>query len=152
MKKTAMILVAAMMFAMTGVASAVAAGSEVNVTGAGGYDLVSYRTGEKPLPGNGNHLSEVDGVTYLFVNQENKRAFDENPQKYLPAYGGYCAYGVAVGKKFVGDPNVWEIVDDQLYLNLDNKIKGVWIQDIPGYIAKADRQWPQIRSQHFAAL
>ena len=92
-------------------ASALADGPEHSTVGVSGYDLVSYHTGEKPLRGNGNHLAVHDGVTYLFVNEENKEAFEANPQKYTPAYGGYCAYGVTVGKKFVGDPDVWEVVD-----------------------------------------
>lgn len=49
--------------------------------------------------------------------------FEVNPQKYLPAYGGYCAYGLGVGKKFVADPEVWKIVDGKLYLNLDKGIQ-----------------------------
>ncbi len=75
-------------------ASALADGPEHSTVGVSGYDLVSYQTGEKPLRGNGNHLAVHDGVTYLFVNEENKEAFEANPQKYTPAYGGYCAYGV----------------------------------------------------------
>ena len=145
-------LVLGMMLALATVAPALAGGVEQSVTGAGGFDLVSYHTGEKPLPGNGNHLSEVEGVTYLFISDENKKAFDKNPEKYLPAYGGYCAYGVAVGKKFIGDPQVWEIVDGRLYLNLDNKIKRIWVEDIPGNIREADQEWPKIRGQHYAAL
>lgn len=111
-----------------------------------GYDVVSYQTGEKPVPGNGNHLTLHDGVTYLFQNESNKKAFDKNPERFVPAYGGYCAYGVSVGKKFVGDPTVWEIVDGRLYLNLDNKIKGLWSKDIPKNIVKANAEWPKIRT------
>jgi len=133
-------------------ATAPFASVERSETGAGGYDLVSYHNGEKPLPGNGNHLSEVDGVTYLFVNADNKKRFDKAPQKYLPAYGGYCAYGVAVNKKFVGDPNVWEIVDGKLYLNLDNKIKGIWSKDVAGNIKKANKAWPKIEGTPAAQL
>ena len=118
---------------------------QVSTTGVSGYDLVSFHTGEKPLRGNGNHLSVVEGVTYLFVNEENKEAFDANPGKYLPAFGGYCAYGVAVGKKFVGDPDVWRIVDGKLYLNLDTKIQGMWLEDIAGNIVKANKNWNDIK-------
>jgi YHS domain-containing protein len=132
MRNRISILVLAAMLACASAGTAVAGGGEQSVRGAGGYDLVSYRTGEKPLPGNGNHLSEVDGVIYLFVSDENKKAFDKNPEKYLPVYGGYCAYGVAVGKKFVGDPHVWKIVDGRLYLNLDNKIQGSGARTFPG--------------------
>lgn len=123
-----------------------------STVGAGGYDLVSYHIGEKPVPGNGNHLVVHEGVTYLFQNADNKAAFEKAPDRYVPAYGGFCAYGVAVGKKFVGDPNVWEIVDGRLYLNLDNKIKGLWVEDVPGHIEKADTQWERIASVPAAKL
>jgi YHS domain-containing protein len=118
-----------------------------STVGAGGYDLVSYHTGKKPLRGNGNHVAKHDGVTYLFASESNREAFLASPDVYLPAYGGWCAYGVAVGKKFVGDPDVWEIVDGRLYLNLDNSIKTLWSKDISGNIAKAERNWPKIRQR-----
>ncbi len=118
-----------------------------STVGAGGYDLVSYHTGEKPLRGNGNHVAVHDGVTYLFINKENKATFESDPDKYLPAYGGYCAYGVALGKKFVGDPDVWAVIDGRLYLNLDNKIQGLWNKNIPGYIKKGNIKWPRIMNK-----
>lgn len=124
-----------------------AAGVENSTTGVLGYDLVSYHTEGKPVRGDGNNLVVVDGVTYLFANEENKNAFEKDPQKYLPAYGGYCAYGVSVGKKFVGDPEAWKIVDGQLYLNLDKNIQKIWFEDIPGNIVKAEQNWPQIKDK-----
>ena len=128
-------------------ALALADSTAYSTVGVGGYDLVSYRTGEKPQIGNGNHLVVHDGVTYLFTSKRNMKKFKANPAKFLPVYGGWCAYGVAVGKKFVGDPDVWEIVDGKLYLNLDNKIKGIWVKDIPGYIKTADAKWPKIKDK-----
>ncbi len=117
-----------------------------------GYDLVSFHTGEKPLRGNGNHVATVDGVTYLFVNEANRKRFEADPQAYLPAYGGYCAYGVSVGKKFVGDPDVWRIVDGRLYLNLDTKIQRLWAKDVSGAIRKADAAWTKIENADPASL
>ena len=133
------------MLALAAPSAAVADNLSSSTVGAGGYDLVSYRTGEKPLRGNGNHLVEHDGTTFLFINDANKKKFESNPAKFLPAYGGFCAFGVSVGKKFVGDPDVWEIVDGQLYVNLDNKIKGLWIEDVAGNIKKANNNWPRIQ-------
>lgn len=115
-----------------------------SVVGVEGYDLVSYQTGKKPLRGNGNHVTNYQGVNYLFANADNKKTFLSNPQKYLPAYGGYCAFGASVGKKFIGDADVWEVVDGRLYLNLDNSIKSLWVKDIPGNIRKADSNWKRI--------
>ena len=129
-----------------------AVGQTISTTGVNGYDLVSFHTGEKPLRGNGNHISTINGVTYLFVNGENKEVFDANPTKYLPAYGGYCAFGVSVGKKFVGDPDVWRLVNGKLHLNLDTKIQALWLEDIDGNIKKANSQWTKIKNIRAAEL
>lgn len=117
-----------------------------SLVGVQGYDLVSYHQSGEPQKGNGNNVASHGGVTYVFANEANKKAFEANPEKYLPAYGGYCAYGVAVGKKFVGDPLVYKVVGGKLYLNLDQKVAGIWEQDIPGNITKAETQWPNIKN------
>ena len=112
-----------------------------NVVGAGGYDLTTYFTQEKPQRGNGNHLTEFNGVTYLFATDDNKKNFEANPEKFLPQYGGYCAFGVSVNKKFVADPEQFDIVDGKLYLNLDAKVRSIWLQNVPGRIADANNNW-----------
>jgi len=117
-----------------------------------GYDPISYHNVGRPIMGNGNHVSVYEGEQFLFINKENKAKFDSNPKKYAPAYGGWCAYGVAVNKKFHADPLVWEIVDGKLYLNLDNKIKGIWAKDISGNISKADNNWEAIKHKKSASL
>ena len=118
-----------------------------NTVGVNGYDLVSYHTDKRPLRGNGNYTADHGGVTYLFSSEDNKDTFEKNPGKYLPAYGGWCAFGVAVGKKFSADPEVWEIVDGRLYLNLDQGIKKEWRKDIKGNIFKANSNWSKIRDK-----
>lgn len=123
-----------------------------STVGAGGYDLVSYQTGKKPLPGNGNYVATIDQVNYIFANQENLEVFNKNPKKYMPQYGGFCAFGASVGKKFIGDPNVWEVVDGKLYFNLDNGIKAMWVKDIPGNIVKADKNWKEIKHKAASSL
>ena len=128
------------------------AAEESSIVGVGGYDLVSYHNGKKPLPGNGNHVVRHEGVNYLFANADNASNFEQDPARYLPAYGGYCAFGVSVGKKFIADPTVWEVVDGQLYLNLDNGIKKIWSEDVAGNINRADQEWPQIRDIAAAEL
>jgi len=120
---------------------------ENSVTGVNGYDLVSYHNSKKPLRGNGNYLAVHDGVTYLFANAENQKTFEAAPGNYVPAYGGYCAFGVSVGKKFVGDPDVWRIVDGKLYLNLDSGIQKDWLKDVPGRIKAADAKWSLIHDK-----
>jgi predicted pyridoxine 5'-phosphate oxidase superfamily flavin-nucleotide-binding protein len=82
--------------------------------------------------------------TYRFVSQANLDAFKANPAKYEPAYGGFCAYGAALGKKFDGDPRYWKIVDGRLYLNLNGDIQTEWSKDISG--TKADTNWGRIQA------
>lgn len=117
-----------------------------------GYDVVSYQQDSGPKRGSGHHAAVYEGATYLFSSTENKAAFEANPAKYAPAYGGYCAYGVVMGKKFAGDPLVYKVVDGKLYLNLDQKITEMWRQDIPGNIQKGDAQWKSIRNTAASAL
>lgn len=124
-----------------------AASNTNSVTGVNGYDLVSYHNAKKPLRGNGNYLAVHDGVTYLFANADNQKTFEANPAKYVPAYGGYCAFGASVGKKFVGDPEVWRVVDGRLYLNLDTGIQTEWLKDVPGRIETANANWPKIKNK-----
>ncbi|MBU1188329.1 MAG: YHS domain protein [Gammaproteobacteria bacterium] len=117
-----------------------------------GYDVVSYQTEKRPLRGNGHFVATHDGATYLFVNQDNLDAFKADPERYVPAYGGYCAFGVSVGKKFVGDPEVWRVVGGKLYLNLDANIQADWLKDVPGRIAKANARWDEIKDENPASL
>jgi YHS domain-containing protein len=123
-----------------------------NVVGAGGYDLTSYFSQEKPQRGNGHHVAVVDGVSYLFANDDNKKKFEAAPAKFLPQYGGFCAFGASINKKFIADPDVYDIVDGKLYFNLDSKIRGLWSADIPGRIKTADTNWKVIASKPAAEL
>ncbi len=118
-----------------------------SMPGINGYDPVAYFTEGKPVKGNGWNVTEHDGVTYMFANKKNKKKFEADPQMYLPAYGGYCAYGVAVGKKFEIDPEAWKIENGKLYLNLDAGIQKKWLKDVPGYIQKANVNWPEIEGK-----
>ena len=115
--------------------------------GISGYDPVAYFTEGVPQRGSGYHIADYKGVTYPFATREHKNMFEANPEKYVPAYGGWCAYGVAVGKKFVADPEVWKIVKGKLYLNLDKDIQVKWNQDIPGHIKTADSNWAEIKDK-----
>lgn len=117
-----------------------------------GYDVVSYQTGKRPIKGNGHFTADYQGATYLFSSQDNLDTFNNDPEKYAPAYGGFCAYGVSVGKKFIGDPEVWRVVDGTLYLNLDANIQDQWFKDVPGRIKAADDAWEGIKNTPASAL
>ncbi len=120
--------------------------------GISGYDPVAYFTDGKAMKGSGYHVTEYNGVTYTFASRDHKELFQGNPEKYVPAYGGYCAYGVAVGKKFVSDPEAWKVVNGTLYLNLDKGIQSKWLKDVPGYIKKSEANWKEIKNKAPADL
>jgi YHS domain-containing protein len=125
--------------------------AEINADATGfvirGYDPVAYFTGGRPVPGRSDLSAEYKGGTYLFANAANRDAFKANPEKYVPQYGGYCAYGVAVGKKFDIDPSSWRIVDGKLYFNLNPVILEKWSSDTKGYLRKSEENWPKIRDK-----
>lgn len=117
-----------------------------------GYDPVAYFTEGRARVGKAVHSVKQGDAVYRFVSEANKQKFEANPQRYTPQYGGYCAYGVAVGAKFDGDPTLFKVVDGKLYFNLNPEIQQKWQEDIPGNIVKADANWPQIRDKAPADL
>jgi|SaaInlStandDraft_7_1057024.scaffolds.fasta_scaffold03651_3 YHS domain-containing protein len=127
-------------------------GTENSTPVMGGYDPVSYFTAGEPQRGSGFHTATHEGGTYLFASKANKKMFEANPEKYAPQFGGYCAYGVAVGKKFYSDPTIWKVVDGKLYLNLDKKIQAKWNEDMKGHINKAHSNWKGIEHKHPSEL
>ena len=66
--------------------------AEYSTVGVGGYDPVAYFKEGKAMKGNGWHVAYHKDVTYVFANKMNRKTFEADPEKYLPAYGGYCAY------------------------------------------------------------
>ncbi len=111
-----------------------------------GYDVVAYFTNGAPTLGSARYSVAHNGGTYRFASAQNLQAFKADPAKYEPAYGGFCAYGVSVGKKFDGDPRLWKIVDGKLYLNLNADIQAKWLENVPGNIVKAENNWTKIRT------
>ncbi|NSY37997.1 YHS domain-containing (seleno)protein [Leisingera sp. ANG59] len=136
--------------------SALAAGVEINASSTGlamqGYDPVAYFTDGAPTKGSYKITSIYNDATYRFASEEHKAAFEKNPEAYVPAYGGYCAFGTAMGFKFDGDPNHWKIVDNTLYLNLSQDIQDRWEGDIPGFIQNANANWTDIADKDPAEL
>ena len=125
--------------------------SPVNKDSAGvavkGYDVVAYFKENKPVKGNKEFQYEWMGAGWQFSSAANRDLFAANPGKYAPQYGGYCAFGVSEGHKAPVDPNVWKVVDGKLYLNYDESLVKEWRKDIPGRIAKADKNWMKVRNK-----
>jgi len=124
---------------------------EVNTDAMGfmirGYDPVAYFTEGRPVPGHPDISVEYGGAKYLFSSTANRSAFNAEPEKYAPQYGGYCAFGVSVGKKFDIDPASWRIVDGKLYVNLNPVVLEMWSADTKIYLQKSEKNWPKIRGK-----
>ncbi|HAT34701.1 MAG TPA: YHS domain protein [Rhodospirillaceae bacterium] len=122
---------------------------EVNVNKEGfavhGMDVVSYHGTGLPLSGTNKHVGEFEGAKYRFASADNLAKFKQNPAMYVPAYGGWCAYGVRVGKKFDVDPNVYRLKEGRLFLQLDKGTQKVWLNQVEKNIAIADRLWPRLK-------
>ncbi len=117
-----------------------------------GFDPVSYFGDGSPQRGLAEFSAKHDDVVYRFASRKNMRKFVSNPTHYTPQFGGFCAYGVSVGKKFDGDPLVYRIVDGKLFFNLNPQIKATWEKDLSANIQKAVSTWPKIREKSAATL
>lgn len=116
-----------------------------------GYDVVAYFD-DKPQSGSAKYVATYDSVKYKFLNQENLNKFTSEPIKYIPQYGGYCAYAVAVaGKKVTVDPETYEIRNGKLYLfynSWGNNTLESWKEESPDTLrAKADKNWEKVKNK-----
>ncbi len=115
--------------------------------GIDGYDPVSYFD-NKPEEGKSNISYSYKGIVYLFANQNNLNKFKTSPEKYEPAYGGWCAYAMGeTGEKVKIDPETFKVVDGKLYLFYNfwgnNTLKD-WNKNEKNLKAKADQNWKKI--------
>ena len=112
-----------------------------------GFDPVAYFSDGKPLRGKTEFTHQWNGATWSFSSADNLSAFKEDPEKYAPQFGGYCAWAVSQGYTASIDPQAWKIVDDKLYLNYSKGVQKRWEGDIPGNIAQANTNWPKILAE-----
>lgn len=106
-----------------------------------GYDPVAFFTDGKPTNGSPFISAEHNGAIYLFASDEHKSMFVNDPERYVPQCGGFCAYGVGLGKLFPVDISTWQIRDGKLYLNLNAAIVSEFNGDIEQNVRKAEQNW-----------
>ena len=145
----------AAVMALTTAGAALAGEQFVDETGfaVSGFDVVAYRTLEQSpvgtaqpaaVPGSAAITAEYNGSTFAFATEANRATFLENPAHFVPQYDGHCAYGVAKGGKVPGNPNLWRIIDDKLYLNITENVVSFWEEDIPGNLTLSQGNWPSL--------
>jgi len=136
---------------VVGIAGSAAAGADssvpaVNVAegiGLKGYDPVASFINGVPTKGSEQYSFARKGVTYRFASAGNLEKFKADPEKYLPQYGGYCAYAMSLDRIADIDPSRWAIVNGKLYLNNGFVAEKLWSLNKSGNIVSADRNWPQ---------
>ena len=107
-----------------------------------GYDPVAFFTDDRPVKGNPQFQSEYHGAKYYFASSEHKAAFDKEPAKYEPQFGGYCAYGASRGHTAPIKIEAWQIVNGRLLMQYDLGVKDDFNKDQQNNLGKADRNWP----------
>jgi YHS domain-containing protein len=112
-----------------------------------GHDPVAYFTDGKPVAGSAAFKASHEGATYHFASAANRDAFVNEPAKYVPQYGGFCAYAAALGYKADADPAAFKVVNGKLYLNYNAAVNKNWSSDAAGYIGKADVKWSAIKDK-----
>lgn len=116
-----------------------------------GYSTVSYIDLGIPQI-NKQFKTSKDGVDYYFVDAGQKQKFEANPDKYLPQYGGFCAFGVSVGAKFRVNPYKYVVKDGKLYLFLYNTevdAQQLWLQGNHNeLVSKSNSNWDKLKSSN----
>jgi YHS domain-containing protein len=107
-----------------------------------GYDAVAYFENGKPELGDASHHFRWQGAEWYFSSSVHRDAFAATPEQYAPQYGSYCAFAVSRGSTAHGDPKLWAIVNNKLYLNNNHFAMELWDQDRPGNIVAGDQNWP----------
>ena len=117
-----------------------------------GYDLVAYQLENKAIKGSPEYQAKHHDATYYFISAENKTSFLKDPESYLPAYGGYCAYGVGMSRdgggnlpgKYPVNPEAFKIVEGKLCLFYDAedfKALPYWNAAEVQLLESANKQW-----------
>ncbi len=139
---------ALMLLSLPGAARAEMAGKAVFSSRAGvaigGYDPVAFFEQGAAEPGRRGHAVMWKGVVWRFATARNQARFEANPRAYAPAFGGYCAFAMSQGRLMHGDPQIWAIVDGELYLLNNPEAQDFWAARRGELIARAQLHWPVI--------
>ena len=88
-----------------------------------GYDPVAYFDEDAAVKGSSIHSCEYLNTTWHFSSAENRDKFLDNPDKFVPQYGGYCAHSITNKKVIQSNPESFSVVDDKLYFYRNNRLQ-----------------------------
>ncbi|MGP1358911.1 YHS domain-containing (seleno)protein [Roseicyclus sp.] len=110
----------------------------------GGTDPVAYARDGAPVQGDPALAIEWMGARWSFATAENRDAFAAEPDRYAPAFGGYCAFAASRGYLAPTIPEAWSIHEGRLFLNASLRARELWLAELPGVIAAGEANWPAI--------
>ncbi|HWR14711.1 MAG TPA: YHS domain-containing (seleno)protein [Terriglobales bacterium] len=142
MRKTTVLLTLVLALTVSAMAQKKLINVDKNGLALQGYDPVAYFTVNQPLKGSPSFQSQYNGATYYFFSAANKAAFDANPAKYEPQFGGFCAYAVSQGHTAKIEPDAFKIQDGRLLLQYDKSVREKFNKDANGNLKRADQNWP----------
>ncbi|MFG0275829.1 MAG: YHS domain-containing (seleno)protein [Phycisphaerales bacterium] len=125
----------------------------MNVAGASsvalsGFDPVSFFRESAPVNGSPFISAEHRGATYFFASEANKTRFLSAPDTFAPQFGGFCSYGVSIGKLLPVDITTAQVRNGKLYLNLNPDIRVKFDEDFAGNVGRAEQNWPGLFEQN----
>ncbi|HUS28799.1 MAG TPA: YHS domain-containing (seleno)protein [Kofleriaceae bacterium] len=116
--------------------------------GLGGNDPVAYSKANAAVAGDASMTSSFGGASYQFSSTDNKSAFDADPKRSAPQYGGYCAFAASQNRLSESDPAIFTIHDGQLLVFTNEDFREQFMKDPAGNKAKADQNWPGLVEQY----
>jgi hypothetical protein len=109
-----------------------------------GIDPVGYFTDSQPLLGKPEFEFRHEGVVWRFRNDGNRAAFVQNPEVYMPRYGGYDPVAVARGVAVAGNPLLWVLTRQRRYLFFSNAARAQFATNSDKIVADAEAKWPDV--------
>jgi len=107
----------------------------------GGFDPVAYFTDAQPVPGLADHELTDEGTVWRFRNEGNRASFAAHPEIYGPQFGGYDPVDVARGVAYAGNPRIWLIAGQRLYLFGREESRDMFAAAPAPFLAEARKRW-----------
>ncbi|WP_376800386.1 YHS domain-containing (seleno)protein [Candidatus Raskinella chloraquaticus] len=111
-----------------------------------GFDPVGYFTENRAVKGLPTITTTYKGAIYEFASDANKATFLANPEKYVPQFGGFCAWATSQGYKADIDPHAFVVNDGKLYVNFSSFFRDKFHEDLKNNTAKAEANWAKVRT------
>jgi hypothetical protein len=110
-----------------------------------GFDPVAYFTDARPEPGLADFEVSEAGAVWRFRNESDRASFVAHPDIYGPQYGGYDPIDLARGVTVAGNPRIWLISGQRLYLFGREQTRDSFAADPSRVLPSANLRWPELQ-------